>query len=152
MKAKVRQMQEIDVDSVYAIEIATHRSPWSRQILSDCVLVGYDCRVIELEQSRLVGYIICRRNLNIFHILNLCVTLTEQGKGYGKALLQTVLDSLKEDTTIDSVILEVRPSNLAALGLYEKFGFYQDGMKEDYYEDESGTEDAILLKKIVSKD
>lgn len=152
MIAKIRQMLESDIDSVYAIEMATHRAPWSRQILSDCVLVGYDCRVIELDDEdklRVVGYIICRQNFNVYHILNLCVVLNEQGKGYGKLLLQAVLDSLSKDPSILSVILEVRPSNLAAIALYEKFGFYRDAIKEGYYNDESGIEDAILLKKIL---
>ena len=42
MEKPVRAMQQTDIDSVYAIELQAHRAPWSRQILSDCVTVGYD--------------------------------------------------------------------------------------------------------------
>lgn len=145
-------MQQHDIDRVYAIEISAHRAPWSRDILSDCVLVGYDCRVIELESSaekQIVGYIICRNSFNVCHILNLCVAVSEQGKGYGKLLLQAVLDSLVK-SGLDEVLLEVRPSNVAALKLYEKFGFKKERVKRGYYKDEHGSEDAILLKKIIT--
>ncbi|MBA2656183.1 MAG: ribosomal protein S18-alanine N-acetyltransferase [Tatlockia sp.] len=149
MKATQRAMQQSDIDSVYAIELASHRMPWTREILSDCVLVGYDCRVVEDEQNRILGYIICRNSQSLCHILNLCVLSSVQGKGIGTMLLQTILDDLKTKVNIHSVILEVRPSNLAALALYSKLGFLQDSIKKDYYSDSENLEDAIVLKKII---
>ncbi|CDZ79147.1 ribosomal-protein-alanine N-acetyltransferase [Legionella massiliensis] len=152
MESIIRPMKQSDIDSVYAIETATHRAPWSRDILSDCVLVGYDCRVFELSDNnvkQIVGYMICRNSQSICHILNLCISAQNQNKGYGKSLLKSVLDTLEANPKITSVVLEVRPSNTAALALYKKFGFQQDSIKEDYYIDGQGTEDAILLKKVL---
>lgn len=149
MRPKIRPMQQSDIDRVYEIEVMSHRAPWSRDILSDCVLVGYDCRVIE-SKKRIEGYVICRYSFNVCHILNLCVAVSAQRKGYGRSLLRAVLSSLV-NTNFDTVILEVRPSNVAALALYEKFGFRKDAIKEAYYQDENGYEDAILLKKLISK-
>ncbi|KTD22817.1 GCN5-related N-acetyltransferase [Legionella lansingensis] len=153
MTFKIRPMQQSDIDRVYTIEKSSHLAPWSRDILSDCVLVGYDCRVLETitkSAKQIVGYIICRKSLNICHILNLCVDISAQRKGYGQKLLQAVLNSLA-GSQFDTVILEVRPSNKAALRLYEKFGFQKDTVKEAYYKDEHGEEDAILLKRVISK-
>lgn len=153
MKVATRSMQQSDIDSVFDIETSAHRTPWSRDILSDCVLVGYDCRVLELVRNRkkkVVGYVICRHSLAVCHILNLCVSPPHQSKGYGQLLLRAVLDSLRSNSTIHSVILEVRPSNLAALALYKKYGFQRDTIKKNYYMDSNGgLEDAILLKKIL---
>lgn len=152
MKIKIRPMKQTDIEKVYAIEKASHRMPWPSEILSDCVLVGYDCRVLELVEKtgrELVGYVICRSSLTVCHILNLCVSPESQGKGYGSQLLTAVLETLKSNQSISSAILEVRPSNLAAIALYEKFGFQHDAIKADYYEDTDGREDAILLKKII---
>jgi [ribosomal protein S18]-alanine N-acetyltransferase len=151
MTTNIRPMQQEDIDSVYAIELSAHRAPWSRDILSDCVLVGYDCRVLELITDgtrQLAGYIICRYASDICHILNLCVALSQQRQGYGGMLLQSVLNSLRK-LSVSTVILEVRPSNVAAIALYEKFGFLQDTIKTGYYKDETGEEDAILLKKVM---
>lgn len=148
----VRAMRAEDIDDVYAIESSAHQIPWSRGILGDCVLVGYDCRVLELTEdgsgTRIVGYIICRKSFNTCHILNLCVAASSQNKGFGKFLLKSVLDSMVGGL-VQIIILEVRPSNLVAIKLYESFGFYRDEIKTGYYKDDKGMEDAWLLKKNI---
>lgn len=138
-----------DLDSVYAIEIAAHRAPWSREIIRDCMLVHYDCRVIEvgtLSETVIAGYIICRYDGIFCHILNISVAPELQGQGYGQFLLQTMIDSLA-GTIIKSLILEVRPSNLHAIHLYQKMGFQQVGLKQGYYLDDQSIEDALVLQK-----
>ena len=40
----IRRMNDTDIDNVYAIEKVVHIAPWGKEILRDCVLVGYDCR------------------------------------------------------------------------------------------------------------
>lgn len=145
---QVRGMQLNDIDTVYAIELVAHIAPWSREILHDCVLVGYDCRVLEVDNT-LASYVINRYYENICHVLNLCVAPASQNKGYGRFLLQNVIDSLK-DTDFSTVLLEVRPSNAAALHLYRKMGFRQVGIKKDYYSEGPELEDAIVLQKNLS--
>ncbi|HEM0303030.1 TPA: ribosomal protein S18-alanine N-acetyltransferase, partial [Legionella pneumophila] len=138
--------------NVYSIETNVHIAPWSKDILRDCVLVGYDCRVLEInngDSSILAGYIISRISNNSCHILNLCIAKPLQSKGLGRKLLQTVLYSLSKYTQTESVILEVRPSNSAALHLYETMGFEKVEIKKDYYKDKNSVEDAILLKKLL---
>lgn len=145
-------MKDSDIDSVYAIETDVHIAPWSRDILSDCVLVGYDCRVLEIhngDSAVLAGYIISRMSDENCHILNFCIAKPLQSKGYGRKLLQTVIYSLSKFSAIKYVILEVRPSNSAAIHLYEAMGFEKSEIKKDYYKDENSVEDAILLKKVL---
>jgi ribosomal-protein-alanine N-acetyltransferase len=154
MTFHVRPMKKTDIDEVYAIELLAHRAPWSHEILGDCVLVGYDCRVLEIQQShqpKLVSYIISRYYANYCHVLNLCVDPEYQGRGYGKFLLQNLLDSLINGPCT-AIILEVRPSNTPALRLYQKMGFHQIGIKEKYYSDDFGMEDAVLLEKKLAQD
>lgn len=147
----VRAMQKDDIDSVYAIELVAHRAPWTRKILSDCVAVGYDCRVLVIKKDNhadveLASYIICRYHDAICHVLNLCVAPALQRQGYGQLLLQHVID-LPAKPGIESMLLEVRPSNFAALALYQKIGFHQVAVKRGYYRDEPNIEDAIVLQK-----
>lgn len=151
MTIHVRAMQSGDIDKVYAIELVAHRAPWGRDILSDCVLVGYDCRVLEIECDRgveLASYIMCRYNDAICHVLNLCVAPSLQGKGYGQFLLQHVIDGLAKPG-IEKIVLEVRPSNQVAQHLYQKMGFQQLAIKRGYYRDEPTVEDAIVLEKNI---
>ncbi|HAU0394171.1 TPA: ribosomal-protein-alanine N-acetyltransferase, partial [Legionella pneumophila] len=150
MILNIRRMKDSDIENVYSIETNVHIAPWSKDILRDCVLVGYDCRVLEInngDSSILAGYIISRISNNSCHILNLCIAKPLQSKGLGRKLLQTVLYSLSKYTQTESVILEVRPSNSAALHLYETMGFEKVEIKKDYYKDKNSVEDAILLKK-----
>ena len=144
-------MTEFDIDNVYAIEKDVHIAPWSRDILFDCVLVGYDCRVFEITDENksiiLGGYIICRHSNQICHILNFCLAKSIQSKGYGRKILQRILLSLVQLDEIDYVVLEVRPSNKVALHLYTSMGFEQEEIIPAYYTDNNGVEDAIVLKK-----
>ncbi|HAU0728229.1 TPA: ribosomal protein S18-alanine N-acetyltransferase, partial [Legionella pneumophila] len=147
MILNIRRMKDSDIENVYSIETNVHIAPWSKDILRDCVLVGYDCRVLEInngDSSILAGYIISRISNNSCHILNLCIAKPLQSKGLGRKLLQTVLYSLSKYTQTESVILEVRPSNSAALHLYETMGFEKVEIKKDYYKDKNSVEDAIL--------
>lgn len=155
MNFKIRTMYDADVEAVYAIERTVHITPWSKQIIHDCVAVGYDCRVLELSnevqstQKTIVGYIISRYNHREYHILNLCITKAMQSQGVGKQLLQAILDSLIKDNLADTILLEVRPSNTPALRLYKRLGFEPIEIKKEYYKDSISTEDAIVLKKII---
>lgn len=150
MILNIRRMKDTDIDNVYSIEISAHVAPWSKEILRDCVLVGYDCRVLEINHGDnpiLGGYIISRISDDTCHVLNFCIARPLQSKGLGRKLLQTVLYSLSKFTHIQSVVLEVRPSNSAALHLYQTMGFEQVELKKEYYKDAKGCEDAILFKK-----
>ncbi|HAZ7574685.1 TPA: ribosomal protein S18-alanine N-acetyltransferase, partial [Legionella pneumophila] len=147
MILNIRRMKDSDIENVYSIETNVHIAPWSKDILRDCVLVGYDCRVLEINNGDspiLAGYIISRISNNSCHILNLCIAKPLQSKGLGRKLLQTVLYSLSKYTKTESVILEVRPSNSVALHLYETMGFEKVEIKKDYYKDKNNVEDAIL--------
>jgi ribosomal-protein-alanine N-acetyltransferase len=155
MTLQVRAMQQGDIDNVYAIELVGHRAPWGRDILSDCVSVGYDCRILEVVEGadvELTGYIICRYHETTCHVLNLCVSPTLHRKGYGQFLLQNMIN-VPGRPSIDTMRLEVRPSNLAALSLYKKLGFQQVGIKRGYYRSELNDaqkiEDAIVLQKQI---
>ena len=152
MILNIRRMKDTDIDEVYAIESSVHIAPWSKEILRDCVLVGYDCRVIEVNNENtwtLGGYIISRHSDNNYHILNLCIAKPLQAKGLGRTLLQSFIHSLNNDPQTEYVILEVRPSNGIALHLYQTMGFEQVEIKKEYYKDTNSVEDAILLRKIL---
>ncbi|MFC3907649.1 ribosomal protein S18-alanine N-acetyltransferase [Legionella dresdenensis] len=136
-----------DIEQVYLMEEEGHVTPWTREILIGCLLIGFDCKVIGLaENTKLIGYIISRRVLNVCHVLNLCVDREYRRKGIGERLLTELIESLPKPA-IEQVILEVRVSNAPAIQLYEKLGFEHDGYKQNYYNDDAGYEDALVLKK-----
>ena len=47
------------------------------------------------------------------------------------------------------MFLEVRRSNLKALSLYESFGFREIGIRKNYYQGSSLTEDAVVMALVL---
>lgn len=153
MSVNVRRMTESDLDTVYEIETRSHITPWKKNILNDCLLVGYDCWVLECRQqdsSTLVGFLIARCSESKCHILNLCIDKSQQLQGYGRTLLTSYLAFVSHYSQIHTILLEVRKSNSAALHLYNALGFEHTETKKDYYVDVNGSEDAVVLEKKMS--
>ena len=82
-------------------------------------------------------------------LLNLCVRRRLHRRGLGRRLL-TLLIELARSHRTDSVVLEVRPSNAAARGLYESMGFAEVGVSRGYYPARTGREDAMILALALS--
>ncbi len=91
------------------------------------------------ENGKIIGYIGTEEISGETHIINMAVAPGERGKGYGKRLIEAVLD----DENV--FFLEVRASNNAARKLYEKYGFEKVGVRKNYYEDNG--EDACIMRR-----
>lgn len=76
------------------------------------------------------------------HITILAVHPDYQHQGLGQLLLYALLRDAKK-RRLEWATLEVKPSNQAALSLYQKFGFIEAGRRRRYYKDTG--EDALIL-------
>jgi ribosomal-protein-alanine N-acetyltransferase len=140
-----RPMRSVDLGAVGAIERAAYPFPWSDGIFRDCLRVGYCCWVVE-HDGAVIGYGIMQVVARESHILNLCVHPAYQRQGFGRALLARLLD-LARDHHADTVLLEVRPTNEAAIVLYTRMGFNEVGVRRSYYPGRKGKEDALILAR-----
>ncbi len=140
-----RLMTEHDLRAVLEIEQRSYKFPWSEGIFHDCMRFGYSSWVTEVE-DRLVAYAVMSIAVQECHILNLCVDPDLQGHGIGRRFLQELL-LIAKTRKADTVFLEVRPSNVAALSLYFSEGFNEIGTRRDYYPANVGREDAVILAK-----
>jgi [ribosomal protein S18]-alanine N-acetyltransferase len=140
----IRSMAEPDVPAVVAIEVASYRFPWSEGIFRDCLRVGYVCRVA-WGFDALVGYGIVSTGAGEAHILNLCVRADLRCRGIGSLLLEDLLQRAAA-SAVDAAYLEVRPSNAAAIRLYQSFEFEHIGTRRGYYQALDGREDAAVFK------
>jgi ribosomal-protein-alanine N-acetyltransferase len=140
----IRPMQERDVPAVVALEHEAYLFPWSEAIFRDCLRVGYLCRVIDL-QGMVVGYGIMSTGAGEAHVLNICVRTDMRCRGIGRRMLEFLLDRGYEAGMLEAY-LEVRPSNVAAIRLYQAAGFEQVGIRRGYYQAVGGREDAVVLK------
>jgi [ribosomal protein S18]-alanine N-acetyltransferase len=136
-------MQEVDLDGVMAVERAGYEFPWTVGVFRDCLRVGYCCWIVADEGVPL-AHGIASVAAGESHILNICVSPEAQGLGVGRGLLTHLLAvAVRHGATC--TFLEVRPSNLVAIGLYECLGFEHVGRRKNYYPEPLGREDALIM-------
>jgi [ribosomal protein S18]-alanine N-acetyltransferase len=134
------------LDQVMAIERQAYPFPWSRGNFIDALAAGYLAQGLETDDGELLAYQFAMAGVDEWHLLNLTVAPACQGQGHGLRLLQA-LASHTWATGAHSLWLEVRPSNVRARALYERFGFQQVGVRRSYYPDTGGQrEDALVLR------
>lgn len=139
----IRPMLEEDIAAVMAIEKSVYDFPWTGGIFNDCMQVGYSCWVFQ-EQGEIVAYGVMSVAALEAHILTIVVQPARQGCGLGNLMLQHLLQIAKRQRA-ETIFLEVRPTNAAAIALYEKTGFKVIGRRPNYYPASHGREDAIVM-------
>jgi ribosomal-protein-alanine N-acetyltransferase len=125
------------------VEVGAYPFPWTDGIFRDCIRVGYDCWVLELEGA-VVGHAVLAIAAGEAHLLNLTVEAGRQGQGLGRFLLRQIVERARA-RAVEVLFLEVRPSNLAALHLYRSEGFAHVGTRPRYYPGEQDREDAWVF-------
>ena len=141
----IRPLGYADLPQVIAIERRAFPTPWSLAmfVLELSKPSGISLAAVEPNASRagqLLGYMVCSRYADAWHLMNIAVDPVRQRLGIGTLLLQRLIDVAGAEA---SYTLEVRPSNAPAIALYERFGFYSAGTRPRYYQDTG--EDALIM-------
>ena len=140
---RIRNAEERDIDRLTELDALCFSMPWSReafrQELCENPLVFY--LVLESEDG-VIAYAGLWKILTEGHITNVAVEPAMRRNGLAELLLRELFQQ-SEASGIRRFTLEVRPSNEAAKGLYEKLGFVVMGRRKQYYEDNG--EDALIL-------
>jgi len=140
----LRPIREVDLDAVMAVENRGYPFPWSRTTFRDCLRAGYSAWLLE-EGGVVVGHGVLGFGAGEVHLLNLCVDPAVQSRGIGRRLLRALLRIARMHRA-SQMILEVRPSNEAAIALYHSEGFNEIGRRPRYYPaTNNGREDAIVM-------
>ena len=141
-----RAMAHADLDAVLALEVQAYPYPWTRGNFIDSLAAGYTAELRLDAQDRLLGYFVALPGFEEMHLLNLTVAPLVQRAGHGQALLQRLL-AIARARADAALWLEVRPSNVAALGLYQRLGFAEVGRRCNYYPAPGQQrEDALVLR------
>lgn len=143
-----------DLDEVHAVETLAYEFPWTVGNFRDSLLANYQCWVCRDAApggrvGPIVGYFVMLIGAGEAHLLNLCVAVPRQRRGYGRYLLEEAL-VLARAHGADTFILEVRPTNLPGIQLYAGAGFREIGRRRNYYPAhpvQGGHEDALVLER-----
>ncbi|MBI3901425.1 MAG: ribosomal protein S18-alanine N-acetyltransferase [Nitrosomonadales bacterium] len=147
MSPLLRDMTLADVDSVLRIEQDVHAHPWTRGNFSDALASGYVCKVYE-NDGAMLGYAVLMPGVGEVELLDISIAAAHQRKGLGRSLLDATM-RIARDLKARRMLLEVRASNAAALGLYSEAGFSRINLRRGYYQSAYGREDAIVMERIL---
>jgi [ribosomal protein S18]-alanine N-acetyltransferase len=142
-----RPLVQNDIPRVMAIEGKVYEFPWTEGNFRDSLAAGYSSWACEME-GRFVGYGVMMLAGEDAHLLNVSIAAESQGRGLGRALVAHFMEVARGHHA-RILLLEVRPSNTLALGLYASMGFEQIGIRRNYYPSISGREDAMVLRRIL---
>ena len=144
---RYRHMTAADLDYVVMVEKTIYFHPWTRGNFSDSMAAGYHCWVAECG-GEMAGYAVVMIAAGEAHLLNLSVAVPWQRRGIGREILGFAI-KLARDNGAGKLLLEVRPSNEAALALYASSGFAEIARRRSYYPAGSAREDAIVLQLVL---
>ena len=140
----IREFLETDFESIYDLgnEITNSFSQTNDliQIRKD----PYTKILVYLLKDKIVGFIMYTILEETIDILNIIVSKENRHQRIASCLIDYMISDMP--STIKSITLEVRKSNLPAINLYSKFGFEVINVRKKYY---SNGEDAYLMGRVI---
>ena len=134
-----------DIDSFYELGKELNNNFNTLYKLDDLVNSKYDFIYGYYIDNNLVGFIHINKLYENIDIVNIIVNKNYRDKGIGTKLLNYIVDNYKD---INSIMLEVRESNNAAIEFYKKNNFKVINVRKKYY----GNEDALIMKRDVDNE
>jgi ribosomal-protein-alanine N-acetyltransferase len=131
-------MGTADLPEAMEIDALCLPKPWSAAIWRGELESPYALYLVVEEEGEISAHIGVRRVLDELHVTTIAVRPEHRRRGHARALIGAVLAAYPRARRVH---LEVRPTNTAALNLYESLGFRATGRRPRYY----GDEDALLM-------
>lgn len=133
----VRHATPADLDALLALEQATFtsdrisRAQWRRHLASDSASVLVHGEPGHIDAAAVVFY---RRGSHTARLYSLAVAVGARGTGLGGTLLSAA-EADARARSCDTMRLEVRTDNAAAISLYERRGYARTARVSQFYED-----------------
>ena len=140
----ISKMKDEDIEEALLTEQSHNIHILSKNILKEDIKnKNYNYLVAKNNNGKIIGYIGISYVLDSADIISIVVHKDYTQKGIATLLLQEIFEFAKENN-IQKIMLEVRRSNIPAQKLYEKHGFKQIAIRNNYYDN---TEDALIYEK-----
>ena len=140
--ASIRRLAYSDLPRVISIERRSFPTPWSLAmfVLELSKPSGICLAATGAEGEELLGYLVCSRYDQVWHLMNVAVAPERRRAGVARALIARLVE---EGGGRLPFTLEVRVSNRPAIAMYERLGFRSAGVRPRYYQDNG--EDALIM-------
>ena len=139
------------LDALEQLERTCFSRPWSRKMLAE--ELDNECAAFLVAEDAATGEAVGYAGLLVAadegYITNVAVDPSRRRQGVAAQLLR-VFDDFARANHLAFLTLEVRPSNQAAIALYQGFGFIEAGRRRNYYD--LPKEDALILTKYYTEE
>jgi [ribosomal protein S18]-alanine N-acetyltransferase len=131
-------MEDRDLPSAMEIDAISLPRPWSAAIWRGELDSPYGLYLVIEDSGEVFGHIGVRHVLGELHVTTIAVRPEYRRRGHARTLIGAALAAYPNASHVH---LEVRPTNVEAIALYESLGFRETGRRPRYY----GDEDAVLM-------
>lgn len=141
---EIEKLSEKYIKDVAQIEKACFSKPWDEISIAAELKNEFSEFYIAVENDTAVGFVGLYALTGEADIVRVGVLPQYRNRGIARAVLTKSLENVDGD-----VFLDVRESNVPAISLYRSLGFYDTGVRKDYYSDPE--ENAVLMKRDAVK-
>ena len=138
------RMNASHVDAIAELEKQCFSDPWSVNSITSELNNPLSLWLVAIDGETVAGYVGSQSVLGWADMMNIAVAPEYRRQGVGEKLILELIRQLQAEK-VTCLTLEVRASNEPAIGLYEKLGFVQVGLRPNYYHNPK--EDALILRK-----
>lgn len=129
-----------DAKSLAELDLLCFNVPWSEKSFLEEAKNPLAKYFVAREENKIVGYGGIWLVSGEGQITNIAVHPDARKKGIASAILEELILCAKD---CSQMFLEVRESNIAAIKLYEKYGFKNCGVRKNFYH--SPVENGIIM-------
>ena len=134
------------LDELFGIEKMCFTPAWSKAQLSDEITRDDAFTAVSKEDGVITGFCIIRMAGDQGELFQIAVHPEFRRSGTAEKLLNRGICWAREKNA-ESIFLEVRESNVPAIGLYQKLGFEKLGVRKGYYT--QPVENAVIMVRKV---
>ncbi len=139
---QIQKMTEADLPEVMAIETVSFPTPFTVNLFRMELNLNVAHLFVARSDGQVVGFIDYWRVGSEIHLITVAVHPSFRKHRIGSRIIDFMLEDARKNR-VETISLDVRPSNTAGLKLYAKYGFRQVGVRKKYYQDND--EDALVL-------
>ena len=146
---EIRRASAKDASAIALAEEICFSDAWQQRDILGYLSTEGGMVFVALREGKVIAYLLGRLIAPEAEIYRIAVLPEERQHGIGYRLLDYAMKT-ERGRGLETVFLEVRSRNTAAINLYTAYGFKQIGLRKNYYKDPA--DDALIMLKAHSAD
>lgn len=136
-----------DADRVYQIENESFFEPWTKKrLIKEFENNSFLKHIVYEKNGEVVGFYIISTIADLVEIFTIAVDKDHREEGIGSKLLAHLINYAK-NVGATEIWLEASTKNIAAVNLYQKYGFEIQSVRKNYYQ-KTGEDAYNMIRKM----